>query len=93
VKRFGSGWAWLGVGCDKKLSVCSTSNQDNPIMKKGCDCSCLPDCLCCPILGLDVWEHAYYLKYQNKRADYITAFWNLVDWNAVSERYSKAIAK
>jgi Fe-Mn family superoxide dismutase len=81
--RFGSGWAWLGVK-DGKLAVCSTPNQDNPYMKA------LVDCPCEPILGLDVWEHAYYLKYQNRRPEYIGAFWNVVDWNAVAERYKAA---
>jgi Fe-Mn family superoxide dismutase len=81
--RFGSGWAWLCVGSDGQLFVTSTPNQDNPLMdvaeEKGT-----------PILGLDVWEHAYYLKYQNKRPDYIAAFWNVVDWEAVSKRFSEA---
>tara|TARA_Y100000813_G_scaffold174152_1_gene138742 strand:- start:264 stop:857 length:594 start_codon:yes stop_codon:yes gene_type:complete len=79
--QFGSGWAWL---CAKngKLSVCSTPNQDNPLMKSGCGDI--------PILGIDVWEHAYYLKYQNRRPDYIEAFFNVVDWNEVSRRYSEA---
>lgn len=79
--QFGSGWAWL---CAKngKLSVCSTPNQDNPLMKSGCGDI--------PILGIDVWEHAYYLKYQNRRPDYIEAFFNVVDWNEVSSRYSEA---
>jgi Fe-Mn family superoxide dismutase len=81
--RFGSGWAWLGVK-DGKLAVCSTPNQDNPYMKG------LVDCVCTPILGLDVWEHAYYLKYQNRRPDYIAAFWNVIDWNAVEGRYKAA---
>jgi Fe-Mn family superoxide dismutase len=81
--RFGSGWAWLGVK-DGKLAVCSTPNQDNPYMKG------LVDCVCTPILGLDVWEHAYYLKYQNRRPEYIGAFWNVVDWKAVEERYKAA---
>ncbi len=75
--RFGSGWAWL-VKQDSKLVVCSTANQDNPIMD-------LADVKGTPILGLDVWEHAYYLKYQNKRPDYIAAFWDVVDWKKVEE--------
>jgi len=79
--RFGSGWAWLCVS-DGKLSVCSTQNQDNPLMKvDGC-------CGGTPILGLDVWEHAYYLNYQNRRPDYVSAFWNLVNWNVVLEKYN-----
>lgn len=82
--RFGSGWAWLGVKPDGKLCVCSTPNQDNPLMKG------LVDCECQPILGLDVWEHAYYLKYQNRRPDYIAAFWNIVNWTAVAERFAAA---
>jgi len=84
--RFGSGWAWLIVGAGGKLEVCSTANQDNPMMAPsitGCSHGT-------PILGLDVWEHAYYLNYQNKRPDYISAFWNVVDWDAVGERYAKA---
>jgi len=79
MTRFGSGWAWLVVK-DGKLAVTSTPNQDNPIM----------DGSGTPILGLDVWEHAYYLNYQNKRPDYIAAFWNVVDWDAVAERYAAA---
>lgn len=70
--RFGSGWAWLGVK-DGKLAICSTPNQDNPLMD-------VAECKCTPILGCDVWEHAYYLKYQNKRPDYLKAFWNVVNW-------------
>ena len=78
--RFGSGWAWLCVQKGGKLEVCSTPNQDNPLM---------PDTGCggTPILGLDVWEHAYYLKYQNKRPDYVKAFWNVVNWEEVTRRY------
>ena len=79
--RFGSGWAWLCV-TDGKLEVCSTPNQDNPLMGEGCGGT--------PILGLDVWEHAYYLNYQNRRPDYINAFFNVVDWGKVSENYSSA---
>jgi superoxide dismutase, Fe-Mn family len=74
--RFGSGWAWLALNNDKKLEVLSTPNQDSPI-SSGLS----------PILGLDVWEHAYYLKYQNRRPDYITAWWNVVDWDAVADRF------
>ena len=77
--RFGSGWAWLCV-CEGKLCVCSTANQDNPLMGEGCQGT--------PILGIDVWEHAYYLNYQNRRPDYITAFFNVIDWNAVAARYT-----
>ncbi len=82
--RFGSGWAWLGVKDNGSLCVCSTPNQDNPLMKDCCDTPCTP------ILGLDVWEHAYYLNYQNKRPDYIAAWWNVVNWSAVAERYTAA---
>jgi Fe-Mn family superoxide dismutase len=82
--RFGSGWAWLCVKEDKSLCVCSTPNQDNPLMD-------VADCKGTPILGLDVWEHAYYLKYQNKRPDYVGAFWNVVNWDAVETNYAKAI--
>ena len=83
--RFGSGWAWLTVGADKKLQVSSTPNQDSPLMD-------IAEVKGTPILGMDVWEHAYYLKYQNRRPDYIAAFWNVVNWNHVSELYKKAIA-
>ncbi len=81
--RFGSGWAWLVVGKDGKLAVCSTPNQDSPLM----------DGSGTPILGLDVWEHAYYLDYQNKRPDYIAAWWNTVNWDEVSRRFSAAKGK
>ena len=84
--RFGSGWAWLGVKPDGQLCVCSTPNQDNPLMDVPKACSCK----CTPILGLDVWEHAYYLNYQNRRPDYVGAFWNVVNWNKVAEKFSKA---
>ncbi len=84
ITRFGSGWAWLGVKDDGKLCVCSTPNQDNPLMKG------IVDCPCTPVLGLDVWEHAYYLKYQNRRPDYVSAWWSVVDWTAVGKRYVKA---
>jgi len=77
--RFGSGWAWLGVN-DGKLSICSTPNQDNPLMD-------IAECKCTPVLGCDVWEHAYYLKYQNKRADYLKAFWNVVNWEKASANF------
>jgi len=80
--RFGSGWAWLCVHPGGKLEVCSTPNQDNPLMK-GVGCGGQP------ILGLDVWEHAYYLNYQNRRPDYISGFFNVINWDFVSELYSK----
>lgn len=78
--RFGSGWAWLCKQNDGSLKVCSTPNQDNPLMD-------ISECKGTPILGLDVWEHAYYLKYQNKRPDYIGAFWNVVNWEEVAKRF------
>ena len=84
--RFGSGWAWLIVKADGKLAVTSTPNQDNPLMQG------IADVEGTPVIGLDVWEHAYYLKYQNKRPDYIDAFWNVVDWNAAEANYKKAQA-
>ena len=85
VTRFGSGWAWLCVTADKKLCVCSTPNQDNPLMD-------IAECKGTPILCLDVWEHAYYLNYQNRRPDYVTAFWNVVNWAEVSRRFDEAMA-
>ncbi len=83
--RFGSGWAWLIVDANGKLAVTSTPNQDNPLMD-------IVDTKGTPILGLDVWEHAYYLNYQNRRPDYIAAFFNVVNWAAVSEKYKAAKA-
>jgi len=83
VTRFGSGWAWLCVKADGKLCVCSSPNQDNPLMD-------VSECPGTPILGLDVWEHAYYLHYQNRRPDYITAFFNLINWAEVSRRFEAA---
>jgi Fe-Mn family superoxide dismutase len=81
--RFGSGWAWLCVGSDGKLFICSTPNQDNPLMD-------IAEHKGTPILGLDVWEHAYYLHYQNRRPDYIGAFWNVVNWEEVARRFAAA---
>ena len=83
IGRFGSGWAWLSVKEDGHLKVGSTPNQDNPFM---CSCSCNAT----PILGLDGWEHAYYLKYKNVRPDYIKAFFNVVDWNIVGKKFEEA---
>lgn len=82
MTRFGSGWAWLLVK-DGKLEISSTPNQDNPLMD-------VAEVKGTPILGVDVWEHAYYLKYQNKRADYLAAFWNVVDWKKVADRFTAA---
>ena len=79
--RFGSGWAWLCV-TNGKLEVCSTANQDNPLMGEGCNGT--------PILCMDVWEHAYYLHYQNRRPDYIQAFFNVINWEVVSEKFAAA---
>lgn len=81
--RFGSGWAWLCVHKGGKVEVCSSANQDNPLMP-GIGCGGTP------ILGLDVWEHAYYLNYQNRRPDYISAFFNVINWNEVAKRYAEA---
>ena len=81
MKRFGSGWAWLVVGPGGKLEITSSANQDSPFMTGGY-----------PILGLDVWEHAYYLKHQNKRADYVAVWWNVVNWDYVSKLYAQANA-
>ncbi|WP_075348704.1 superoxide dismutase [Algoriphagus marinus] len=81
--RFGSGWAWLCVDTKKELCVCSSPNQDNPLMD-------IAECPGTPIMGLDVWEHAYYLHYQNRRPDYIASFWNIVNWDEVSKNYAAA---
>jgi superoxide dismutase, Fe-Mn family len=80
MTRFGSGWAWLVVNPSGKLEVLSTPNQDNPLMDQSGQ----------PLLGVDVWEHAYYLKYQNRRADYLKAWWNTIDWSAVAKRFQAA---
>jgi Fe-Mn family superoxide dismutase len=77
--RFGSGWSWLVVGPDRKLAIESTANQDSPLMQGKT-----------PILGVDVWEHAYYLRYQNRRGDYLDAWWKVVNWNAVGQRFAQA---
>jgi len=79
VKRFGSGWAWLVIAADGKLAITSTANQDNPATDGQK-----------PVLGNDVWEHAYYLKYQNRRPDYLAAWWNVVNWNEVNRRFAVA---
>lgn len=85
LTRFGSGWAWLVVKADGSLAVTSTPNQDSPIMGEAAACDGST-----PVLGLDVWEHAYYLNFQNRRPDYVDAFWNIVNWGAVAERFSAA---
>lgn len=85
ANRFGSGWAWLCAKADGSVSVCSSANQDNPLMD-------VADCKGTPVLGLDVWEHAYYLKYQNRRPDYIGAFWNVINWEQVNKNYEQALS-
>lgn len=80
MTRFGSGWAWLCIDENNELLICSTPNQDNPLMS-------VTETRAYPILGIDVWEHAYYLKYQNRRAEYVSAFWKVIDWKVISERF------
>jgi Fe-Mn family superoxide dismutase len=87
MARFGSGWTWLCLKPDASLCICSTPNQDNPLMTAEVDCPGIP------ILGLDVWEHAYYLRYQNRRPDYIESFFNVINWSQVTENYTAAISK
>jgi Fe-Mn family superoxide dismutase len=86
ASRFGSGWAWLVVTVDKKLAIGSTANQDSPLMGKA-----VAGLEGKPVIGLDVWEHAYYLNYQNRRPDYVTAWWNVVDWDAAEKNYQAAL--
>jgi Fe-Mn family superoxide dismutase len=83
MTRFGSGWAWLCLNHQKELCICSSPNQDNPLMD-------VSECPGTPLLGVDVWEHAYYLKYQNRRADYLSAFWNVISWDKIAARYEAA---
>ena len=86
LARFGSGWVWLTVKSDKSLCICSTPNQDNPLMKGVAECPGVP------VIGVDVWEHAYYLHYQNRRADYLKAVWNAISWPAAQKNYAAALA-
>ena len=86
LARFGSGWVWLSVKADKSLCICSTPNQDNPLMNG------VAECPGTPVIGADVWEHAYYLHYQNRRADYLKALWNAIDWSAAQKNFDAAIA-
>lgn len=83
MTRFGSGWAWLCLNKEKELCICSSPNQDNPLMD-------VAECPGTPLLGVDVWEHAYYLKYQNRRAEYLSAFWNVINWEKIAARYAAA---
>jgi Fe-Mn family superoxide dismutase len=82
LARFGSGWAWLCQKADKSLCICSTPNQDNPLMAG------VAECPGTPVIGCDVWEHAYYLHYQNRRADYLKAWWNTIDWSAAAKNFA-----
>lgn len=84
VSRFGSGWAWLIIGADKKLSISSTPNQDNPLMD-------VAEAKGFPVMGVDVWEHAYYLNYQNRRPDYLNAWWNVINWDELSRRFTEGM--
>jgi Fe-Mn family superoxide dismutase len=86
LKRFGSGWAWLVLDDNGKLKIGSTPNQDNPLMD-------VSDFKGIPLIGIDVWEHAYYLKYQNKRAEYVNSIWSLINWEVVSQLYDEAVKK
>lgn len=86
LNRFGSGWAWLSVKPDGSLCVCSSPNQDNPMMD-------VAECRGIPILGLDVWEHAYYLRYQNRRPEYVSAFWNIVNWEKANTNFEVVFSK